>query len=430
MIARRSLLPTINWSKKMKSKQLEGRYKCLTLFLLCFVMYMIVYMTKNMFTSAMATIVEEGVMTKTQTGAISAAFWVAYAFFQVVGGFAADKFPPSLLICVGIGGGAVANLVIYLNHSYTVIIITWICNAIIQFGLWPAVFRILATQLSPKYRDKAIFWILFAGTAGNTLSMLIASLVSRWQNNFLLSFIFLVLTLLVWIAVYYPLERRMTVQDECVCVEVEKKSVEIKSISVRTLLISSGLFVILIIGFLRGATSSALTMTTPTMLMESYEQLPAAIATRLSIILVLFSVVGVFISGVVQKRITDNEMKAAPLLMTVCIPPLAVACFIGRIHYIWILACLSVAMVFVQSASLFTNTTIAKRFIAYGKSGTVSGIVNAALAASNAVASFVFPAMAETLSWNIIVVTWLMMLVSATLLSLCVLRIWTRFINS
>ena len=44
-----------------------------------------------MFTSAMAIIVEEGSMTKSQTGLINAMFWLVYAPFQVVGGLAVDK---------------------------------------------------------------------------------------------------------------------------------------------------------------------------------------------------------------------------------------------------------------------------------------------------------------------------------------------------
>lgn len=40
------------------------------LFVFLFLMYAVVYMTKSMFSSAMAVIVEEGVMTKLQTGLI------------------------------------------------------------------------------------------------------------------------------------------------------------------------------------------------------------------------------------------------------------------------------------------------------------------------------------------------------------------------
>ena len=60
-------------------------------FVFIFLLYAVVYMTKNMFTSAMAIIVEEGFMTKSQTGLINAIFWIVYAPFQIIGGFAVDR---------------------------------------------------------------------------------------------------------------------------------------------------------------------------------------------------------------------------------------------------------------------------------------------------------------------------------------------------
>lgn len=69
-------------------------------------------MTKSMFSSAMAMIVEEGFMTKSQTGFINVVFWLVYAVFQLVGGFAVDKFSPHKLIMIGLAGAAVVCTVL------------------------------------------------------------------------------------------------------------------------------------------------------------------------------------------------------------------------------------------------------------------------------------------------------------------------------
>lgn len=94
-------------------KYLESKPLSIALFLFAFFMYAAVYMTKSMFSSAMAIIVEEGFMTKSQTGLINAAFWFTYAIFQVVGGFAADRYSPYKLIMIGLIGSALSNAVIY-----------------------------------------------------------------------------------------------------------------------------------------------------------------------------------------------------------------------------------------------------------------------------------------------------------------------------
>ena len=124
-------------------KVLDRKDLSLMLFFLLFVLYMVVYMTKCMFSSAMATVVEAGIMTKSQTGAINAAFWLVYAPFQIVGGLAADRYSPSKLIIIGLVGAIVSNIIIYSTESYEIIMAAWIFNAIIQFGLWTSIFKII-----------------------------------------------------------------------------------------------------------------------------------------------------------------------------------------------------------------------------------------------------------------------------------------------
>ena len=58
-----------------KNKYLESKRLSILLFIFLFLLYAVVYMTKNMFSSAMAIIVEDGFMTKSQTGMINAVYW-------------------------------------------------------------------------------------------------------------------------------------------------------------------------------------------------------------------------------------------------------------------------------------------------------------------------------------------------------------------
>ena len=104
----------------MKSqKYLESKKLSIILLLSIFLLYAVVYMTKNVFSSAMASIVEEGFMTKSQTGLINAVFWFVYAPFQIVGGFAADKYSPYKLILIGLIGGLISNIIIYFKNFAT-----------------------------------------------------------------------------------------------------------------------------------------------------------------------------------------------------------------------------------------------------------------------------------------------------------------------
>ncbi len=57
----------------------------------------------------------------------------------------------------------------------------------------------------------------------------------------------------------------------------------------------------------RVAVDNGIKMMTPVMLMESYGNLPAAISTRLSSILIIFSALGTLFAGLVKRKITSME---------------------------------------------------------------------------------------------------------------------------
>ena len=73
-------------------------------FWMLWVLYAVVYMTKNCYSAAMASIVDEGILTKSQTGLINAVFYGVYAPFQILGGVFADKYNPEKMIKIGLVG--------------------------------------------------------------------------------------------------------------------------------------------------------------------------------------------------------------------------------------------------------------------------------------------------------------------------------------
>ena len=100
--------------------------------------YTFIYLTKNCFSSAMVFIVEEGILTKFETGTINAVFYAVYAVAQIAVAPIVDKFRAERFITIGLVGAAVANLVIYLNQNYLLILLVWVFNAIVQCAVWPS----------------------------------------------------------------------------------------------------------------------------------------------------------------------------------------------------------------------------------------------------------------------------------------------------
>ena len=408
----------------MKNKYLTSVKSSVWLFLLLFLLHAVVYMTKTMFSAAMATIVEEGVMTKSQTGAISAWFWFIYAAFQIIGGFATDKYSPFKLITIGLVSGIISNLIIYLNNSYWVILVVWCINAALQFGLWPGIFKIVTTNLHPDVRSRAIFWVLLSTNAGQALSMIVASYVSGWKQNFAVSFTSLLVILILWVVVYKWLEKDMTGEE---IINSPEDGTGKSQYDMKKLTVASGLIFICIAWFILVSVNNGVKMLTPVMLMETYSNLPGAISTRLSVIIIIFSVFGTFSANFVRNKVTSNEIKGATMMILIALPGLVLSYFLGSFHYIAILLLLAISTMFMTGASPFLASFSAARFTCYNRGGTVSGILNAAGSMGNVFASYFFAKMSEIMPWTYIVISWIVLILISIIICISLIRRWNNF---
>lgn len=178
---------------------LENKKVSRAFFAYIFIMYSVVYMTKSCFTGALSSIVAEGSLTTTQTTFILGAFYIVYAPLQLVGGIFADKYSPEMLITVGLLGGAASNIVIFFNQNYYVMLAVWIFNAIIQFALWPSVFKIVSSQLVRSDRKNMIFLLSLATSVGLILTRVVSSLIPShaWRYNFAVSAVSLIISAIV-----------------------------------------------------------------------------------------------------------------------------------------------------------------------------------------------------------------------------------------
>ena len=172
---------------------LENRKESRAFFGFIWVLYAVVFMTKNCYNGALASIVSEGVLTKSQTGCITAMFYLVYTPLQIVGGLFSDRFSPERMIKIGLVGAATANAVIFLNQNYYVMLAAWMFNGMVQFGIWPSVFKIISSQLVRSDRTQMTFYISFTSTAGLLMSYLLAAIVPSWEYNFAFSAIILAL---------------------------------------------------------------------------------------------------------------------------------------------------------------------------------------------------------------------------------------------
>ncbi len=380
---------------------LEDRTRSRHFFWFLWIMYAVVSMTKNCYGGAMASIVAEGVLTKSQTGFITAMFYVVYTPLQIVGGLAVDKYSPEKLIKFGLFGASIANIVIFFNQNYYVMLFAWICNAMVQFGIWPATFKIISSQLVRSDRRMMAFYVSFAATGGTFLSYLVAAVVTKWQYNFAVSAV----SLAIFAVVIHIYDRHLNSHMKWDKVQPSQndKGAHFPNISTKNVILASGFGFILIYIILSVTVSRSRETLTPVILNDSYTISPS-IANFLNLFMIFSGIVGTIVARKVISKI-KNEAVGIIAVLAIMIPFLIVCSFVGKIPMIGVLISMCIVAA-LQSVTLLINTTYNMNFSKYNKSGTIAGLTNAAQAFAYIIAAYVIPLIQEKTSWSFVMMLW------------------------
>lgn len=410
----------------MNKRYISDHRTSVLLFVFIWLMYAVVYMTKNCYTAAMAGIVNEGIMTKSQTGLIAACFYISYAPFQVVGGRLSDKYPPEILLLIGLLGAAVSNLLIYLNQNYIFMMIVWTFNGAIQFGIWPAVFKIVSSNLERAYRKKAIFLISLSSSSGMALAYIVAAFIKDWKNNFLLSAILLFFFTAATAVVYFFINRNATFEEEVPVVQTSP-SAPVTTVTTKKVLFGAGLLFLLPAFIITDLVSLGTKNFAPTMLMESYDTISPMIGNFLNVFLIIAGVLGTFLVKFIYPRFVKEELSGLRNIGFISLPLLALCIFVGRKIPVSVTV-ISLCIVSACSAIMSTlRSYYSARFAKYGKNGEVAGIINACSSLGIVVQSYGLSKVADAYNWptvfSVITALWVIFLLITSL----VLPLWKKF---
>lgn len=410
----------------MNNVHFENKSISRRFFWFMWVMYSIVYMTKSCFSAAMASIVFEGVMTKSQTGLIVSAFNLVYAPLQLLGGTFADKYDPEKLIKIGLIGGGIANLIIFFNQSYYLVLVVWISNAVIQFALWPSVFKIVSTQIVKEDRKNATYYISFGTTVGLFLAYFVAAFLPSWQYNFLVSAIFLFIFAIVWHIVTKNLENYMIADKKSD--EVEQKETEnIEDISTLKLFLFSGFAIVIVLCFIRTLVENGIKTLASTMLMESYENVSPLIGNMLNLFIIASGIIG---SIIVKEFLYPKRIKSAPtgvaIMFCVSLGCSVALLFLGKANIYLVVASMCIISGCLTAVFLlFSYCNL--RFAKFGKSGVAAGVMNASSSFGIVFSGYGVTIIAEKFGWIAVSILFFVLTAVSIVLALMVIPLWKRF---
>ena len=412
----------------MKTRVLNNKRASIILLCSLVISYSFICLTKNCFSSSMVFIVNEGLLNKFQTGLITALFYVVYAILQVVGGAVTDKLHPERFITFGLIGASICNLIIFFNQNYIVMLVSWAVNAAVQFGVWPATFKLVSTMTTPDMRDNSLFIVTFANPCGVVLGYIVAAIVGDvWQTNFLFSSVGLFVIAILWELVFHSLKPSI---EECDITPKGDPVVEQKSdFNFVKVALKSGIVMIIVVSFLRCMFDLGIKALAPTMIFENYSNVSPSLATILNVIVLIAGASGPVLAHIAYPRFIQNEVLAIAVCFCVALPLTALLLFIGNISYWLIVVLLSLIVLFMSAGTLFTTSFIAARFNKYGKGGTIAGILNCFASLGVVTANTLYTGLADNLGWYITIATWIVLMAVALVVSIITVPIWAKFLK-
>ena len=303
-------------------------------------------------------------------------------------------------------------------------LLAWIFNAVVQFALWPALFKIISSQLENEYRIKGIYYITFSSICGLLMAYVVAAIVPRWQHNFAISagglflFGFIFHVACNWVEKYMVPDTQER--------QARRKTVESKTPTWKLFWVS-GFLLMVVVAAVRTIVENGVKTLSATMLMESYEHISPSLGNMLNTLIIVAGVVGVaIVNQFIYPRLIRDEAIATVILVGATMIPILVIFLLGKAPVFVMVASLCIATAILSGINLIMSRCSAS-FVKYGKNGLASGIANAAASVAIMIQSYGTTYVADHAGWKMVVWLYTALLGVGILCAAVAVPLWRRF---
>ena len=414
---------------------LEEKKRVAFLAILCFVSYAATYIGRLNYSAALPEMVMEGILSKTDGGIISTAYFAAYGAGQMVNGFLADKCNPRIQVAAGIAGSAAMNLIMRFANSPSAMLAVWGINGYTQSLIWAPSFVMVSQSICWEFRAKALLLLNIAPSAGTILAYAFSGMMLRsraWQDLFSGASAALLLTLTVWVCGCRILSRGAADQRKPTGFKARREFVTMPPSHPKrqgaVCLVTSGAVLLILPSMINGMLKDGVTSWLPTYLTDVFS-MQAETAVLVSILLPLINISGAAIGYLLVRRL-KNEVLCTSLLFlcaALCIVLLSAA---GGIHPLVSAALFAVITAAMMASSVLLTSEIPSRFSGFGIAAAVSGFLNACGYAGTAISTYGIAWVAEDYGWAVTRSMWTAAALAAMSLSLMAVPFWKKYLKA
>lgn len=400
----------------------------------CWVAYSFSYIGRLNFSASMADMTANGVLLKSQAGTVSTCFFVCYGCGQFLSGWLGDKVTPRYLVCGGLLGASVCNLIFSFAPPLWVMMLLWGVNGVSQALLWAPIMRAVADRVASDKIQKACTVLATTMAGGTLLAYILSAALIKffgWTAAFISGALGPLLAATFWIVVTTKIEKDADkngiVEETPVIFEDEGESVPHEEVPQNTwrLLVVSGLLVLCVSSGVQGILKDCVSTWVPTFVTDMFH-LDSSVSVLTGTLLPIVGFFGPYAANKIFMK-TRDELSSLFILFAAAAVSLLLLVLLGQKSLIVAILALSVTYACSLGQNMFIVGNIPMYFSKVGKVSLITGIMEAACHMGAASLTFVTGYLVEGLGWTFMMCVWLALAVVAAVTTAFSRRRWNKF---
>lgn len=419
----------------MNMRKENRRLQLLSFF--CCLAYFASYTTRINYTAVRLAIADELALTRPELVlelglAISAAS-LSYGFGQFVSGVLGDRFQPGRLVCAGLGGAVLCNLLMPLLYpSVYWMALVWGVNGFFQSLIRPPLGRIIAANFDEKgYIDTCVS-VSNSSQVATILTYLLIPLCLHlfdhdWRPAFLLPAALGVITLAFWLLLVPSLSKGSSAGRPHADSKRSERSE--RPAPLLSILFQSGLYILILPVAIHGLLRDGITAWMPDFIAEV-----GGLGTGVSILTTAVLPVFCIFCVIAAKKICNSiasDGKSSALFFAVSAASAALIIpllnHVNPVTFGVIVLLMALITGCMHGANHIFITRIPGAFKKTGRVSGVVGILNAITYIGGALSPHAVALVASEYGWNAAVLLWAILAALSVVLCAAACRKWNAF---
>lgn len=386
------------------------------LFFLCWLAYCASYIGRLNYSSAMAVLITNRVLTSSMAGMVSMLYFFAYGIGQLINGVIGDRITPSKMILSGLLLSAVSNFGMGFAESYLAMAVIWGLNGYFQSMIWAPIIRMFAEMLTTRDKVNCSVNIASSGLAGTLLSYLLSAAllaILPWKSVFLSAALILTVAALIFhlgfhnVLVYAKAQGgKDRGQHEGSDKKPERQQGAVPG-SFKSAILSSGIFFLLLPVIIHGMLKDGVTAWVPTYISERFG-ISAAFSVLLTTILPIINLAGAYVGKWIYLKCRKNTGMSNAIFFILVSVSLVLLFFAGSISAVFTLILLAVITCSMMAINTLSINVYPLQFEKYGRVSTTSGFLNAMAYLGTALSTYLIGVLVQYKGWNFTIFIWLL----------------------